>query len=137
MTPMVDLAFLLLTFFILTTTFFKPHLMEIVMPDPAGSPTPVNERNVLNLVAGEDRKLYWWIANDPTPRETNYSRDGLRRVLLERMASHPRTIVLIKPMASSKFVDVVDILDEMNITGTARFAIVDPTREDLRLIEGD
>src|SRR6476660_7421865 len=71
MTPMVDLAFLLLTFFMLTTTFNKPQTMEITMPekpkpdDP--KPPEVNNKNVLNLVMDENDKIYWFIGDSSDP----------------------------------------------------------------------
>src|ERR1041385_6538655 len=64
MTPMVDLAFLLLTFFILTTTLSKPQTMEITMPEKVkkGDEQPeVNEKKVLTLVLGPNDKVYWYV----------------------------------------------------------------------------
>ena len=60
MTPMVDLAFLLLTFFMLTTTFGKPKTMEINMPikDPNVEPSLVN--NALTVLLSGDDKIYWY-----------------------------------------------------------------------------
>lgn len=59
MTPMVDLAFLLLTFFIMTTTLMKQPAMEIQqpLPDASGNHTEVNAENVLNLVLGKDDQV--------------------------------------------------------------------------------
>ena len=54
MTPMVDLAFLLLTFFLLTTTFNKPKTMEVNMPDKVddeSQQTKINENDILNQYA--------------------------------------------------------------------------------------
>src|SRR3954464_13793637 len=60
MTPMVDLAFLLLTFFMLTTTFGKPKTMEITMPikDPTIEPMPIN--NALTILLTDKDKIYWY-----------------------------------------------------------------------------
>src|SRR5580698_5903216 len=62
MTPMVDLAFLLLTFFILTTTLNKAFVMQIMMPekpDISHPPTPINEKHVLTLILDGEDKIYW------------------------------------------------------------------------------
>src|SRR5258708_26945002 len=59
MTPMVDLAFLLLTFFILTTTLNKLKVMEIAMPEKTDKSTPINERHVLTLLLDGGDKVYW------------------------------------------------------------------------------
>jgi biopolymer transport protein ExbD len=125
MTPMVDLAFLLLTFFILTTTFNKPKTMEVNMPDKVldeKEQTKVNEKDILNLVLGENNKIHWWIGLTPPVTTTSYGKDGVRKVLLEQNRANPKLMVLIKPEDKSKYENMVDILDEMDITATKRFA---------------
>lgn len=87
MTPMVDLAFLLLTFFILTTTFNKPYFVEVNMPAP-GPPGPINEKNAVTLMVGKDNQLvYYQGIFNREEREnfhsTNYTPKGLRAALLE------------------------------------------------------
>ncbi|HEY0744216.1 MAG TPA: biopolymer transporter ExbD, partial [Chryseosolibacter sp.] len=84
MTPMVDLAFLLLTFFILTATFNDPRVLDLPMPDPNGPHAPVSDKNVMSLVLAENDKLYWWEGVEGKVEETNYSRNGLRKLLIER-----------------------------------------------------
>src|SRR5690348_17888292 len=83
MTPMVDLAFLLLTFFMLTTTFNKPQTMEITMPDKPKKDDvvpEVNEKKVLTLVLGENDKVYWYKGiTDPKLEVANFSADGIRK----------------------------------------------------------
>lgn len=133
MTPMVDLAFLLLTFFILTTTFTKSHVMDLTMPDK-GQSQPVNDENVLNLVLGENNKVYWFDGLDGEVTETNYSKDGVRKVLLNHKQNE-KLIVLIKPMDECKYHNMIDILDEIDITGTKRYAIVDYSADDKAIID--
>ena len=139
MTPMVDLAFLLLTFFILTTTFNKPKTMEVTMPDKVkdeAEQTKINENDILNLVLAENNKIYWWIGLTPPATVTDFSKNGVRKLLLEQNAANPKLMVLIKPKDDSKYENMVDILDEMDITKTKRFAIVDYTPDDKTIIEG-
>jgi biopolymer transport protein ExbD len=137
MTPMVDLAFLLLTFFVMTTTLQKPETMEITMPEKDDKEPPkVNERHVLTLVMGPSDKIYWYIGiTDPTVNVTNFSKTGIRKLLLEKKAEIPKLIVLIKSLDESKYKNMVDILDEMNINSIQRFAIVDVTKTDKELIK--
>jgi biopolymer transport protein ExbD len=140
MTPMVDLAFLLLTFFILTSTFNKPKTMEVTMPDKVDKPeeqTKINENDILNLVLGENDKIYYWIGLTPPAETTNYSKDGVRKLLLERMKANPKLMVLIKPQDESRYNNMVDILDEMEITNMKRYAIVDFTDDDKTIISGN
>jgi biopolymer transport protein ExbD len=150
MTPMVDLGFLLITFFILTTSFNTPQAMEINMPDktPTDIETVVKHSCTMNVVLGEDNKVFWWMGMldpdkgiIPEVHETDYSADGIRKTLLKQGAEVMRKpvcnpagmTVLIKPMKTSKYKNMVDILDEMKITRTSRFALVDITEDEIKL----
>lgn len=139
MTPMVDLAFLLLTFFMLTTTFNKPQTMEITMPDkpkPDDVQPEVNEKRVLTLILGEGDKIYWYKGiTDPKLEVTNFSADGIRKVLYAQNSQTKDMIILIKALEKSKYKNMVDILDEMNITEMKRYAIVKVTDTDEELVK--
>lgn len=138
MTPMVDLAFLLLTFFMLATTFNKPQVMEINMPEKPKEEDKipeVNEKKVLNLALGENDKIYYYVGiTQPDIKETNYSAEGVRKVLRE-MKSIKGLIVLIKPMEKAKYKNVVDIFDEMSIGAVPRYALVDILPEEVNMIK--
>ncbi len=90
MTPMVDMAFLLLTFFVLTTTLSKPKVMRLSMPakqppGPQQQNLPVN--NVLTfLLTGDDKVKYYYNAMKDTTvlQEVSYANDGLRNLLLDK-----------------------------------------------------
>jgi biopolymer transport protein ExbD len=93
MTPMVDLGFLLLTFFILTTTFNKPQAMEINMPVKDKDLTDEEKNKVpaehtLNLILTDNNVVYWYFGvpdpNKPLPSltKTNYTQDGIRKLLI-------------------------------------------------------
>jgi len=94
MTPMVDLMCLLITFFMLTTAFSKPKAMEITMPEKKDDPTIdapkiEAERTINILVSGNDKIYYYFGLADPKlplPQliESNYSKDGIRKMLLQR-----------------------------------------------------
>lgn len=139
MTPMVDLAFLLLTFFVMTTTLNKPQTMEVAMPEKPkkGDEAPlVNEAKVLTLILGEQDKIYWYKGiTEPKIELTNFSKDGVRKILAEQNARVKGLVVLIKPSDESRYKNVVDILDEMTITNMARYALVDITSEDEELVK--
>ena len=137
MTPMVDLAFLLLTFFVMTTTLQKPQTMEINMPENDKTDQPkVNERHVLTLVMSANDKIYWYMGiTDPVVKVTNFSKTGVRKLLLEKKNKIPQLIILIKSTDDSKYKNMVDILDEMNINSIKRYAIVDVTSTDKELIK--
>ena len=67
---------------------------------------------------------------EPTAEVTNYSKDGIRKILLARRKLNPELMVLIKPADHSKYENIIDILDEMQITNMQRYAIVDFTADD-------
>lgn len=138
MTPMVDLAFLLLTFFVMTTTLNKPQTMEITMPEKVTDEedqTEINEKNVLTLVLGKGDKVYYYIGiTDPIVEVTNFSADGIRKILLAKKAELPKLVILIKALDEARYKNMVDILDEMNITSIQRYALVDATDVDQELV---
>lgn len=89
MTPMVDLAFLLLTFFMLTTTFGKPKTMEITMPVKPENEKPNEVNNALTVLLSGDNKVFWYFGElKPETQLTvsNFSSDGIRKVILDRNA---------------------------------------------------
>lgn len=145
LTPMVDLGFLLVTFFMLTTTFSKPQTMEINMPVKPKDQLKEEEQNSLkaskafNILIGADNKLYWYRGLPQEPieplSETNFSADGIRKVLLEKNRTIQNMVVLIKPTNEANYKNVVDILDEMNICNIQRYALVDITSADLDAIK--
>ncbi len=146
LTPMVDLGFLLVTFFMLTTTFSKPQTMEINLPvKPKGEVTE-EEQNKLkaskafNVIIDGENRLFWYRGLFPAEIydplvETNYSADGIRKALLERNSAVPDMVVLIKPTNGANYKNVVDILDEMNISNIKRYALVDITPADLEELQ--
>lgn len=139
MTPMVDLAFLLLTFFMLTTTFNKPVTMELILPEKPKDEKErpeVNEKKVLSLILGKEDKIYWYIGiTKPEVAVTDFSATGVRKILREYSLSIDKLLVLIKPTDESRYKNVVDILDEMNISKVKRYALIDVDKHDLQVIK--
>ncbi|MCK9399529.1 MAG: biopolymer transporter ExbD [Bacteroidales bacterium] len=92
-TPMVDLGFLLITFFMLTTTMIKPQTMEIAMPSkekvPEEEQTKVKASRAITIILGKDNKVYYYEGTreneiDPTVVLTDFSSTGIRKFLIER-----------------------------------------------------
>lgn len=92
MTPMVDLAFLLLTFFMLTATFNKPQIMEINMPvPPTGEDkgTEVPKDLTTTILIGKDNRLFYYDGDfDPTNpskiQKSDFSKEGIRKLLIQK-----------------------------------------------------
>lgn len=147
LTAMVDLAFLLITFFIMTTTLAKSKAMDLVMPDKddkTKDQLAVKASSSLTLLLGSDDKLEWYLgeAGKSAPTIDNYGKDGLRKTLVEKgkdiMTSTGKPmIVLIKPSIKSTYKNVVAALDEMNITMVQSYAIVDITPAEIALLQKD
>ena len=147
MTPMVDLAFLLLTFFMLTTTFAKPNVMQLTMPVKKTDDvedTKIKASQAMTILLGKDNKAYYYFGLNtpldktvpkPEMKVTNFSANGIRQVLLTRQRQQPEPIILIKPTDDSKYRNMVDILDEMNITNQKKYALVKAPKDDLDLIK--
>lgn len=138
MTPMVDLAFLLITFFMLTTTLAKSYVMEITLPDKTiGNTTApvIKSSQLVTLILGEKDKIYWYQGvEDPQVYVTNYSPQGIRQVLEEKKEQINKMYVMVKPARQSRYKNLVDVLDEMKITQTESYSLVAITPEDEALI---
>jgi biopolymer transport protein ExbD len=156
LTAMVDLAFLLITFFMLTTSLSKPKSMDLSLPDKDDdtkkTDVKVDENRTMTILIDGDNKLKWYMGILATPisppKDITYGKDGLRKELLSRKKSvleystakgKPKDgiIVIIKPTKKSNYKNLVDILDEMAISGVETYAIVnDVTPEEKKLLSG-
>lgn len=148
MTPMVDLGFLLITFFMLTTTMSKPQSMELNMPDKTqdDQQQPVKASQSMTIILGKDDKVFWFMGTPAEAKaedrivETDFSSQGIRKSILEKTRELggdekgvPRIVIVIKAMDEAKYKNMVDILDEMHITNSKRYAIVDILPEEVEL----
>lgn len=143
MTPMVDLGFLLITFFIYTTTFSKPNTMKLNMPKKEDDPddtemADVKVSNTITIIMGKDDRIFWYqkplaevTAEDLI--EADYSAEGIRTAILKKRANAldiDKFTVVIKPTDEATWKNTVDILDEMSITESEKYAIVDLQKQE-------
>jgi len=137
MTPMVDLAFLLLTFFILTTTLNKLTVMEIAVPEkPNGAPLPpITANRVVTFILDGDDKLYWRHGITDPLESIHYSHAAVNKLLTTKNAAINKMLVMIKATDRSKYKNLVDIIDEINEAKVERYCIVDIDQEDKDLIK--
>jgi biopolymer transport protein ExbD len=131
MTPMVDIAFLLLTFFMLTTTMSKPSTMEINLP-PGDSKVEVAESNLLTLRVSEKNDLYQNMGVD-IPQKVEFKE--LRQFLKDKSAQNPKLITLLKVDRKAKYKNMVDIIDEFNLASVVKFSIAPLLDEDKKMLE--
>jgi biopolymer transport protein ExbD len=150
LTAMVDLAFLLITFFIMATTLAKPKAMDTIWPDKSkrDAQLPVPESRTMTVLLGSNSKLEWYIGapGKSAPTVDNFGKNGIRKTLIEKNkeieASHPGTadnfmIVLVKPSDKSTYKDFVNIMDELNIAGIKSSGVVDILPVEIELLKKD
>ena len=132
LTPMVDLGFLLITFFIFTTTMTQPSSMKLNLPKDTEKPeeqNKVKESAVLSILLGKDNAVYYY-EGTLLPDGTNFKKTNfkdVRKVIIDKKrATNPADfVVLIKPAPSSSYRNTVDMLDEMFINDVKRYALLD------------
>lgn len=151
LTPMVDLGFLLITFFMFTTTLAKPKTLEINMPykDPnmkQEDQNKIKESVALTILLSKNHKIYYYegMATDPTKppdlKGTTFAaKNGIRDEIIAKkkmvdglkqtggLGPKDQMTVLIKPDTTSTYGDLVNMLDEMNINDVKVYAIIDIT----------
>ena len=120
MTPMVDVAFLLLIFFMSTSQFDPPQKVPIVLPD-SHSNLKVPESDVLILGISKDNKLYWQVAKNPQ-QETDMM--SLEQLVLDQRHRNPRLRVAIKADKESEYGTMEDVMAIMQKTNTITFSLV-------------
>lgn len=145
LTPMVDLGFLLITFFIFTTTISEPTAMKLSMPDDTGTGTTVSKEMVLTILpdANNNATVYEGDLKDkPVINNADLNNpSSLRNFIIKKqkkIAASKKEIkdmvVIIKPGEKSNYKNLIDVLDEMQINGVKKYAIVKRSAEDEQLI---
>jgi biopolymer transport protein ExbD len=144
LTPMVDLGFLLITFFIFTTTMSQPTALKLLLPDDKVKPEEQNkakESGALTILMGADNHVYYF-EGQLKPDASNFlsasynGENSIRDVIMKKkayvrsIAQDPNDpehdlVIVIKPSQYCTYKNVIDILDEMSINVVKKFALVD------------
>jgi biopolymer transport protein ExbD len=134
LTPMVDLGFLLITFFIFTTAMNEPSAIFMPIPkDDSKDQSLVGEEKTISLLLDGDDEIRYFHGNNFTSQgHTNYSAKGLRTIIQQKIAAvktrfgqKAEPVVIIHPLATSRYGNLVDVLDEMMINGIRKYVLVD------------
>ena len=143
LTAMVDLGFLLITFFMLATSFTKENVMEVFKPDTEGEfPYPESKSAIIFL--GQRDKVFTYTPPDHLSEtdglkidSMDYNAGGLRKFIQRRQdevkvkwGNKDMLFVVIKPLPDASFKNMVDALDEMFISKVQHYAIVPVTAVD-------
>jgi len=150
LTAMVDLAFLLITFFMLTTSLNKPNAMDVAMPDKNEEDPEdrleIADTRTLTLLLGSNDKIEWYLGEYSNPIEgpevVGYGKDGIRPILLKKMEEIPQRtgeglIIVLRPSDKSTHRNLVDILDEMNIVEAKQYMIGTISEPEIEVLERD
>jgi biopolymer transport protein ExbD len=132
MTPLVDLGFLLITFFIFTTTMSTPSTMDLFMPKDTKKDEELNkakESGALTIMMGKDNHLYYY-EGKLAPDASNFTSSNfkeIRDVIIKKKKNTPveDLVIVLKPNEEATYKNTVDMLDEMTINQVKRFALVD------------
>jgi biopolymer transport protein ExbD len=153
MTPMVDLGFLLITFFVFTTTMSMPKATDLFMPkDNLTDPPKLPKSLALTMLLDDNNKIYYYHGdfNDALKAneilETNYSTyAGMGEVIRQKQkdidASGKFTegkkglMLIIKPTSRSVYKNVIDAMDEAVINDVRKYAIVEPVEDEINFIK--
>jgi len=138
LTPMVDLGFLLITFFIFTTTMSSPTAMKLNLPKDTDKPDEQNklkESAALTVMPSKQNMVYYYEGLDPSKlNQTTFK--GVRDIILDKKRrTDPKDfMVIIKPTQDATYKNTVDMLDEMKIDDVKRYALVDITPDEYKFI---
>lgn len=143
MTPMVDLGFLLITFFIFTTTMSEKKAMRLYMPADGGTPPTAPESKVLTVLLSSNNKIYAYEGKFEDAMKENkivYNmssgigqliRDKQKRLLAsDKKEGRNGLIFLVKPTKQSTYRNVVDALDEATINDVKKYMVAEPSSEE-------
>lgn len=163
MTPMVDLGFLLITFFIFTSSMGEPKAMDLFMPENEGPPTLLAESGAFTILIDQSNRVCYY-EGLPDQENLQIKKSSLKdirnelirkklqvvksykpdRTCEEKAAANHTTIddcrqqklaVLIKPATDADYQTVVALLDEMTINKIARYVLTKPDERELALLQ--
>ena len=138
LTPMVDLGFLLITFFIFTTTMSQPTAMRLNLPKDVDKPDEQNklkESAALTVMPSKNDQVYYYEGLDPSKIQTATFKTIRDIILDKKRRTDPKDfMVILKPSKDATYKNTVDILDEMKIDDVRRYALVDLSPDEYKYI---
>lgn len=147
MTPMVDLGFLLITFFVFTAELSKPVVTKLVMPTEGGQ-TTLGESDALTVLLGKNDAVYYYHGDqgkafaEGKVYKTSFAVDkgigGIIRDKQKQLAANPASkdgkdglMLLIKPGEHASYQNVIDMLDEAMINKVKKYALLKQEKEEV------
>ena len=145
MTPMIDLGFLLITSFMISSFLSKPNVMKLNMPSSEIIDSVAIGcflQTPLYLILGKDNRIFWHNINEvelnpDNLKEANYG-IALRELILQQRKEaidESRFRVIIYATDDANYKNAVDALDEMAITNQERYVLADITPKEKLVYE--
>jgi biopolymer transport protein ExbD len=131
MTPMVDVAFLLLIFFMVTTVFRRPLAMEVNMPEPDAR-VEVPESNVMTIYVDRDESLYAKVGKGGIEPVTWADLEPSFEANTE---ANPNLIILVKIHREARYEPMVDMMDLLEDAHMERFSLIPMKETDVEALE--
>lgn len=133
LTAMVDLAFLLITFFMLTTSLSKYNALDVAKPIDSNEPQPYPASRTMTIILGSKHQAGYFLGEAGKAKVETTGISTLSKTITsyKRKVSSTQSdkskgmIVVIKPSSHSTYKDLVDVLDEMKINGIEQYTIDD------------
>lgn len=131
MTPFVDIAFLLLIFFMTTTVFRTPQALEINLPPDEEVEIKIQESKVLSVFMLDESRVYWKRAQDPWARTEVAKLEDV----FKPFRGNDQIVVLIKINREAKFNNMVRAIDSLDQAQLTRFSLATMTDADKKEVE--
>lgn len=138
LTPMVDLGFILVTFFVFTTTMSQTNVMDVINPDDSDITITddVCESCVMTVLLTRDNKIWYYegMEKDAVYKESSFESSGIRQLIAQKKKSviretgKDRFVLIIRPLEHSGFKNLVDMIDESHINLVKRYYIDEPSK---------
>jgi len=152
LTPMVDLGFLLISFFVMTVQLSQPYIAKFNVPKDATDGTRLQNSAALTVLLGKDKTIWYYhgawenAKSNNQIYKTSFSyKSGLGNIIREKqiMLDNNSLItggrkdlsILIKPAANSNYTGIVDVLDEIAINDVKRYALVKLTNDEKEFLK--
>jgi len=131
MTPMVDVAFLLLIFFMVTTVFRTPQALEINLPPKEDIKLDIARSKVLEIRVLPDDRVFWRNAEDP------WAKTDVKElaVVLTPWKGNKEKVVIVRIDREARFSYMVNIIDDLDLASLTRFSLQTLTPEEKKEVE--
>ena len=150
MTPMVDLGFLLISFFVITTELSKPTTMDLFMPKD-GKPMDLGASDALTILLDNDNTFWYYHGSWEEAEKngsivrTNFSgNNDLRKTITtkqkwldiyNKQEGRNGLMLLVKPASGASYKNIVDVLDEVSINQVKKYALMKPAAEETEWLQ--